>query len=169
MVEKSKKRHVWRGPAVVLLTTAIVVGIRWTAERRLGEGIPMLLSGLPVLISAYVGGLWPGLMATLLNLLIGIFFVEPIHIFDVDHFADRLRASLFVMEGGIISILCESLHRARGRTQALLEGEREAREQAEEGIRSKDKFLATVSHELRTPLSAIGETPESRRHWLMIC
>jgi signal transduction histidine kinase len=103
------------------------------------EPTPSMLFFAAVSVSAWFGGLGPGLLATGLSILaLDFFFVDPVYAFGVG-VADAVRLGVF----GLVSILISSLDETRRRLQAAL------REQN----RHKEQFLAVLAHELRSPLS----------------
>jgi signal transduction histidine kinase len=101
-----------------------------------------------VALSAWYGGLWPGLLATLLAGLASAFFLfEPVYSFRIG-WDDVIRVAVFTM----VALLIGLLHEEMRRTQARLG---DATNEAVAANRAKDKFLAVVSHELRNPLNPI--------------
>jgi PAS domain S-box-containing protein len=70
----------------------------------------------PIALSAYWGGLGPGLLSTVLSVLAADYFgAPPIHSFRVENPADIVRLTALFLVGLMISTLSESLHRARRR------------------------------------------------------
>ncbi len=127
------------GPVVSLL-------IRWPLRPVLGEGVPHMAFFPAVLLAAYFGGLWPGLLATLLSAAAGDFlFLEPRYSFSIVDPVNAVALVLFLLVGIMLSILSESLHRTRRRLLA------NQRQRAEEALReTEDRFrqLAENIHEI---------------------
>src|SRR5262249_28035227 len=102
-----------------------------------------------VMIAAYFGGFWPGLLATLLSAVAAnYFFTRQLTSFQITNVNAIAALVLFVLVGAIISGLCESLHRARRRIgiQERQRGE-EALVQEREALReSERRFRTFVDH-----------------------
>jgi signal transduction histidine kinase len=98
-----------------------------------------------VMLSAWLGGLGPGLVSAIMSTLaLDYFWTTPPHVFHLN-----LELSLFLLIGAAISLLVQSLHNARVR--------------ADDARRSQEQVLAVVAHDLRNPLSTVKMTSERIR------
>src|SRR5438128_9892016 len=120
---------------VALLATVGCLLIRWPLWPVLEDTVPHMTFFPAVMIAAYFGGFWPGLLATMLSALAAnYFFTEQLRSFHVTSVNDGAALILFVLVGAIISGLCESLHRAKRRILA------DERRRAEEAL-SQERYL----------------------------
>jgi signal transduction histidine kinase/ActR/RegA family two-component response regulator len=113
-----------------------------------------------VVVSSWFGGMWPGLAATVLSVVVTeMYFLPPLFGFDA---ASAVRAASFVVVALLVASLYDRARAAQRRAEELAQAREELlrqeqglRADAETTSRAKDEFLATLSHELRTPLNAM--------------
>src|SRR5258707_5389210 len=105
--------------SVAVVAPAVSLLVRWPLGPVLGNAVPHMTFFPAVMIAAYFGGFWPGLLATCLSAVAANYFLTgQLSSFQVTSVNDVAALILFVLVGTIISGLCESLHRARRRLVA---------------------------------------------------
>ena len=109
--------------AVAVGASAIAVALRAAAAPLWGLTLPFIFFYPAVMLSAWRGGLGPGVFATLLCAAAAISpSLSPVSRMRVENLADGAGLLLFVGTGILISCLTEALHRTRARLAAELRG-----------------------------------------------
>jgi two-component system sensor kinase FixL len=101
--------------AVALVLVTLWARVHW---EQYFDGPTFIVFTVPIILAAYWGGLWAGLVATFVTILgADYYLLPPLHNFAVaSHFQQRQEAML-VIAGTVISLICEGLHRARQRAE----------------------------------------------------
>ena len=113
------RRPLISGIFVAGLATTAAAFTRYALDPLLGQGAPLALFLIATLTAAWIGGFWPGVVATVLGGVIAdIFFLEPrgtLALLHPDHVVSILS---YLLVGMGISIVGELWHRASTREHA---------------------------------------------------
>ncbi|HTN92464.1 MAG TPA: HAMP domain-containing sensor histidine kinase [Sorangium sp.] len=139
-----------------LISGAIALLLAAEAPPGMALKLPLVMFyAVLIVASAWVGGLWPGLIATVLCTMGAVYWIEPYRVFRISHPADILGVALFLLMGAALSALGESVVRS-------IRVERASRELAERAVAAersagqlREHMLAMVAHDLRDPLGVI--------------
>ncbi len=129
----SQNKSYWARYGFVFIITISFILTRTLAQVFLGKYISLHLALLGVMLSAWYGGLIPGVITTLSLGLINTYFFQT-HNIRLGIAEDLILLVIFIIEGFFISLVSESLIRAN---------------------MQKISFINFASHELKNPLASI--------------
>ncbi|HON65548.1 MAG TPA: PAS domain S-box protein [Phycisphaerae bacterium] len=154
------------------LYVAAFLLVAMTIVLRLSVGVsfrdrPLLLTFvIPILLSAYIGGLGPGLCATGLSAVATLFWLTgPVHDLSVVRAVDLSEWGVLLIVGVLISTLSEGLHRAVGRAQASRQENVEllARQRADEARQAEtERFRKLIN---AAPIGIVFGTVDGEIVW----
>ena len=117
MNERRLARPMAYGVAVLAVLGSLLV--RLPLVPWLGDHAELMTFFPAIILSAYLGGLGPGMLATVLGAAVGdYFFIEPRYSFAIANPGSVYAMGLFLLAGAVISVLMESMHRSRRRIAA---------------------------------------------------
>lgn len=103
----------WNRFVVAALAVFLALAGRFILEHYWpGQFSPFAFFYVAVMISAWYGGLVPGLLTMVLATAIAIYDYPPAGHFDIYRSSDQMRLALFLLTASMICILIENLHRA---------------------------------------------------------
>jgi PAS domain S-box-containing protein len=103
----------------VVAAVAVATLLRSALTPAIGHGVPFILLFPTVVLCGWFGGLWPGLLATALGGLVAWYvLMPPYYSFAVTDPTAPGQTILFLLASTLISLLAESLHRARRTAEA---------------------------------------------------
>src|SRR5207245_215765 len=113
-------------PTPVRYTIAVVAALGAGALRAVlssicVEALPFVSFIPAMVLSAWAGGFWAGLLTTVLGAAIAEYlWLPPFYSFKIGSLADVVGLLFFIGIGALISALSETMHRGRRRLESLL-------------------------------------------------
>jgi len=116
----STRRGLWLAYVLAVVITSVTVWLRLALGFHVGDPPLLILFLIPIMFSAYVGGLGPGLLATAVAALEGSYcLLAPIHSLAVNR-ANFPGLAALIIVGVLINVLVKLLRSNRDQLKAAL-------------------------------------------------
>ena len=107
-------RSAWLRFGVAILSFVVATLLRMSLRPVLGSDFPYIIYLIAIIFTAWYGGLWPALLATLLGMFGAVyFFIPPQYHFNGP--ASLIGLSLFAITGVTSGFLSEAMHKSQVR------------------------------------------------------
>src|SRR4051812_11819212 len=106
----------WQAYALAIVVPPLAMAPRLATEPRGGDRPVLIMFIIPMIFSAYIGGLGPGLASTAVAALgCSYYLMPPLHALRIAGPLDGAQWAMLVIAGILVSVLTEALHRSRRR------------------------------------------------------
>ena len=151
--ERPPRRLLAYGLAV--LASVVALGLSF-ALNAIVQHSPFALFLGAVMLSAWFGGLGPGLLATAIaGAAINYVLGAPAFSLGLETANAAIDLLTFVLVALLISWLNAHLREARRRAEEARREAEAAKELAEEAVHIRENFVASVAHDLKSPLTVV--------------
>ncbi len=108
----------WQIYIFAVAVTLAMLLVRKGLVLSFGERPQLLFFMFPIILSAVLGGLGPGLVATIVAAASTAYFIPPPHEFWIALQQDLFPWTVLIVNGVLVSVLSEALHKARRQAEA---------------------------------------------------
>lgn len=142
---RSSSRQLLFAYAMAVAVTFAVVLMRQTLEPWLDGRTTLVIFIPPIVLSAYLGGLGPGLVSTAIaGLCSAYLLLPPIGSLAIASGGDVMQATLLLFSGTLVSVVMGELHRRRRQDGGAIRRLNEAQDQLAEALRETGKLRAAL-------------------------
>ncbi|MCM2371999.1 ATP-binding response regulator [Aporhodopirellula aestuarii] len=139
-----------------ILSTGVMIWVRSLLQPWLKEECPFSLFYLSVLLTAWIAGIGPAVLAIALGTFAAAyFFILPTANLWVHHLPDLVQLVIYVFVNCVAIFLFERAERERRLAETRSEENQRLSDDLRRADIRKDEFLALLAHELRNPLAPI--------------
>jgi PAS domain S-box-containing protein len=140
-----QRRHQVIAYGLAVLVTAAFALLREMLTPWVGERPVLVLFLIPILLSAYPGGLGPGLVATAIAAGYADYrLFPPKQSFAFGNAMDLIQWLIFTASGVLVSVMTGELHRGRRRDIAVIAELNDAHSRMEEALRETGKLRTAL-------------------------